>query len=49
MLQLPTRELAVMVERDMIIINIDQRKMGEIKWSEPPLDVGEWRSCMLIL
>ena len=41
MLQLPTRELAVMLDKDMIIFNIDLKQTGEIKWSEPPVDIGE--------
>ena len=41
MLQLPTRELAVMIDKDMIIFNIDLKQTGEIKWSEPPVDIGE--------
>ena len=40
MLQLPTGELAVMVDKKMIIVNINLRQMGDITWSEPPLDVG---------
>ena len=45
MLQLPTRELAVMVDKKMIIVNIDLKQTGDITWSESPLDVGELELC----
>ena len=41
MLQLPTRELAVMADKEMTIFNIDLKITGNIKWSEPPLHIGE--------
>jgi hypothetical protein len=39
MLPLPARELAVMVDAKMIVLNIELKKTAEIQWSEPPLGI----------